>query len=128
MSPNTWSVLNESHAALRAVLAGLRPAHLLLPTPCERWNVTQVLQHAAGDQLGYAAAITGEGGPAKRKRALTIDMIDKISRAWHIPVAALANPYSLAPGSRWRSQGARPALPSERPERARVRAGKQARS
>ena len=64
----------------------------------------------------------------KRRRALTIDMIDKISRAWHIPVAALANPYSLAPGSKRRSQGARPALPSERPERARVRAGKQARS
>ena len=47
MSSNTWTVLDESHAALRAVLAGLRPAHLLLPTPCERWNVTQVLQHAA---------------------------------------------------------------------------------
>ncbi|MEU0554706.1 TIGR03086 family metal-binding protein [Dactylosporangium sp. NPDC006015] len=63
MSSNTWTVLDESHAALRAVLAGLRPSDLLLPTPCELWNVTQVLQHAAGDQLGYAAAITGEGWP-----------------------------------------------------------------
>ncbi|MEV4509422.1 TIGR03086 family protein [Dactylosporangium sp. NPDC049525] len=26
--------------------------------------VTQVLQHAAGDQLGFAAAVTGEGWPA----------------------------------------------------------------
>lgn len=64
MSSSTWTVLDESHAALRAVLAGLRPAELRLPTPCELWNVTQVLQHAAGDQLGYAAAITGEGWPA----------------------------------------------------------------
>lgn len=64
MSSNTWTVLDESHAALRAVLAGLRPSDLLLPTPCEAWNVTQVLQHAAGDQLGFAAAITGEGWPA----------------------------------------------------------------
>ena len=64
----------------------------------------------------------------KRKRALTIDMIDKISRAWHIPVAALANPYPLAPGSERRSQGARPSTPSEPRERARVPAGKQARS
>jgi uncharacterized protein (TIGR03086 family) len=64
MSSNTWTVLDESHAALRAVLPGLRPADLLLPTPCELWNVTQVLQHAAGDQLGFAAAITGSGWPA----------------------------------------------------------------
>jgi uncharacterized protein (TIGR03086 family) len=64
MSSNTWTVLDESHAALRAVLAGLRPADLLLPTPCELWNVTQVLQHAAGDQLGYAAAVTGQGWPS----------------------------------------------------------------
>jgi uncharacterized protein (TIGR03086 family) len=63
MSSNTWTVLDESHAALRAVLAGLRPSDLRLPTPCELWNVTQVLQHAAGDQLGFAAAITGEGWP-----------------------------------------------------------------
>lgn len=64
MSSSTWTVLDESHAALRTVLAGLRPADLSLPTPCERWSVTQVLQHAAGDQLGFAAAVTGEGGPA----------------------------------------------------------------
>lgn len=35
-----------------------------------------------------------------RKRALTIEMVDKISRAWHIPVAALAKPYRLAPSER----------------------------
>jgi uncharacterized protein (TIGR03086 family) len=29
------------------------------PTPCEGWTVTQVLQHAAGDQQGFAAVLTG---------------------------------------------------------------------
>jgi hypothetical protein len=29
-------------------------------------------------------------------------MIDKISRAWRIPVAALAKPYGLAPSERAR--------------------------
>jgi uncharacterized protein (TIGR03086 family) len=29
------------------------------------WNVIQVLQHAAGDQLAYAAAITGQPGPSE---------------------------------------------------------------
>ena len=45
---------------------GRRPADdLERPTPCERWNVTQVLQHAVGDQLAFAAAIDGGPGPAE---------------------------------------------------------------
>ena len=95
----------------------------------------EVLEFAISDmgrsqkELGIVLGSSSRASEVmNRRRALTIDMIDKISRAWHIPVAALANPYSLAPGSRRRSQGARTALPSERPERARVRAGKQARS
>ena len=31
-----------------------------------------------------------------RKRPLTLDMIRKISEAWHIPIAGLAKPYELA--------------------------------
>lgn len=60
----TWTVLDDSHRALRTALAGVGADGWTLPTPCDRWNVTQVLQHAAGDQLGYAAAITGAGWPA----------------------------------------------------------------
>ncbi|WP_082502929.1 XRE family transcriptional regulator [Methylobacterium sp. Leaf100] len=32
----------------------------------------------------------------KRKRPLTLEMIRKISAAWHLPIAALAAPYELA--------------------------------
>ncbi|WP_328822514.1 maleylpyruvate isomerase N-terminal domain-containing protein [Micromonospora rubida] len=35
------------------------------PTPCEKWTVTQVLQHAIGDQIGYAAAIVGGPRPSE---------------------------------------------------------------
>jgi uncharacterized protein (TIGR03086 family) len=35
------------------------------PTPCTDWTVTQVLQHAAGDQLAWAAALGVGGGPAE---------------------------------------------------------------
>ncbi|MET9000632.1 TIGR03086 family metal-binding protein [Amycolatopsis sp. NPDC004169] len=56
-----WPLLESAHEALRSVLAGV--TDWAAPTPCTEWNVTQVLQHAAGDQLGYAAAITGTGGP-----------------------------------------------------------------
>jgi uncharacterized protein (TIGR03086 family) len=60
---STWAVLDEAHLGLRGVLAGLRDGDWARPTPCALWNVAQVLQHAAGDQLGYAAAITGAGWP-----------------------------------------------------------------
>lgn len=61
---STWAVLDEGHLALRTVLAGVSDGDWARPTPCAAWNVAQVLQHAAGDQLGYAAAITGSGWPS----------------------------------------------------------------
>lgn len=63
--PTTWTILDEAHAALRSAVAGVPAAEWTAPTPCEQWSVTQVLQHAAGDQLGYAAAITGGPGPSE---------------------------------------------------------------
>jgi uncharacterized protein (TIGR03086 family) len=59
-----WPVLASAHNALRSAVAGVSgDSAWSAPTPCEAWTVTQVLQHAAGDQLGYAAFITGSGGP-----------------------------------------------------------------
>jgi uncharacterized protein (TIGR03086 family) len=57
--------LDRAHAALRETTAALTIPDLGRATPCERWTVAQVLQHAAGDQLAYASAITGSGGPAE---------------------------------------------------------------
>src|ERR1019366_1581609 len=54
----SWILLDQSHH-------GVEDTEWTLPTPCVRWNVTQVLHHAAGDHLGYAAAITGSGGPTE---------------------------------------------------------------
>ncbi|WP_290060396.1 TIGR03086 family metal-binding protein [Amycolatopsis solani] len=62
LRPGTpWPILTQSHEALRAAIEGV--TDWSAPTPCAEWTVTQVLQHAAGDQLGYAAFITGQGGP-----------------------------------------------------------------
>ncbi len=57
-------LLDGAHLALRDVVAGVSAEDLDRPTPCEKWSVTQVLQHAAGDQIGYAAAITGGPWPS----------------------------------------------------------------
>ncbi|WP_410673059.1 alpha/beta fold hydrolase [Amycolatopsis sp. cmx-4-68] len=56
-----WPLLAAAHEALRTAVAGV--TDWSLPTPCAAWNVAQVLQHAGGDQQGYAAFITGEPGP-----------------------------------------------------------------
>ncbi|GAA0911259.1 hypothetical protein GCM10009557_85590 [Virgisporangium ochraceum] len=59
------NLLADSHTALRTAVAGVGVDGWDLPTPCEKWTVTQVLQHAAGDQVGYAAAITGGPWPTE---------------------------------------------------------------
>jgi uncharacterized protein (TIGR03086 family) len=63
MTQSTWTLLDESHQALRTVVAAVPASGWGLPTPCEQWTVAQVLQHAAGDQLAYAAKLTGGPGP-----------------------------------------------------------------
>ncbi|MGI5493470.1 TIGR03086 family metal-binding protein [Microtetraspora malaysiensis] len=55
----SWIVLDDAHEALRGAVRGVAAEDWNLPTPCSQWNVTQVLQHAAGDQIGFAAFITG---------------------------------------------------------------------
>ena len=65
MTENTWTVITDSLDLLRDAAAHVTAATGEAPTPCSAWTVTQVLQHAAGDQLAWAAA-TGVGtGPAE---------------------------------------------------------------
>ena len=51
------TVLTEAHARLREVVANVPADGWDRPTPCEKWTVAQVVQHAAGDQVAYAAAL-----------------------------------------------------------------------
>ncbi|MDA1359498.1 TIGR03086 family metal-binding protein [Glycomyces luteolus] len=64
MTTTAWPLLAEAHEALLNAVKGVGDDQWQLPTPCDQWTVTQVLQHAAGDQLAYAAALTGGEGPA----------------------------------------------------------------
>ncbi|MET7771167.1 TIGR03086 family metal-binding protein [Nocardia sp. NPDC005366] len=58
------TVLDESYRALENAVARVDADQWRLPTPCSEWNVAQVVQHAAGDQLGFAAALGFGAGPA----------------------------------------------------------------
>jgi uncharacterized protein (TIGR03086 family) len=59
-----WTVLDAAHEALRKAAGAVPADGWDLPTPCAGWSVTQVFQHAAGDQIGFAATLTGEPGPS----------------------------------------------------------------
>ncbi|WP_432926434.1 TIGR03086 family metal-binding protein [Microbispora sp. CA-135349] len=62
----SWrTLLTQAHDALRDAVAGLEAEAWDAATPCEKWSVTQVLQHATGDQIAYAAAITGGPWPSE---------------------------------------------------------------
>lgn len=61
----TWTILDRAHTALRDATAALSTADLVRATPCAGWSVAQVLQHSAGDQLAFASAISGQGGPTE---------------------------------------------------------------
>jgi uncharacterized protein (TIGR03086 family) len=65
MSENTWNVITDSLGLLRNAAARIGDANREAPTPCSEWTVTQVLQHAAGDQLAWAAAIGVGTGPSE---------------------------------------------------------------
>ena len=64
MSEQTFSVITESLDLLQSAAAAITDANRQAPTPCAAWTVTQVLQHAAGDQLAWAAALGTGTGPA----------------------------------------------------------------
>lgn len=60
-----WKALRRAHEALWSAVAAVPAQAWNRPTPCDQWNVAQVLQHAVGDQLAYASAITGTPGPTE---------------------------------------------------------------
>ncbi|MEV4093519.1 TIGR03086 family metal-binding protein [Streptosporangium saharense] len=64
LQPVWREVLAASYRALENSVAGVRDDEGDKVTPCSEWTVTQVIQHAAGDQLAYAKVLGVGDGPA----------------------------------------------------------------
>ncbi|APA95931.1 TIGR03086 family metal-binding protein [Nocardia seriolae] len=64
LAPVWRDVLAASHRALIEVVAGVGDDQWDNVTPCSEWTVTQVIQHAAGDQLACAKFLGIGDGPA----------------------------------------------------------------
>ncbi|MEU7883615.1 TIGR03086 family metal-binding protein [Microbispora bryophytorum] len=117
----SWrTLLSQAHDALRASVAGVGGGAWDAATPCEKWSVTQVLQHATGDQIAFAAAITGGAWPSEDPfapsgsiegdpRAHLAVGLDASARAWAtvdddaeqvpVPLPQGPMPASLAAGA-----------------------------
>ncbi|HTW07376.1 MAG TPA: TIGR03086 family metal-binding protein [Acidimicrobiales bacterium] len=65
MPENIWTVTTTSFDALRKVASAIDDTNGDAATPCSEWNVTQVLQHAIGDQLAWAASLGVGSGPSE---------------------------------------------------------------
>lgn len=89
------------------VLATLVEAYEEKRWPIEAPDPIDVLKHAISD-LGHTQAELGEllgsrpraSEVLNRRRALTVDMIHKISVNWHLPADLLVRPYHLAGDAR----------------------------
>lgn len=116
-----WTtLLADSHDALRTVVAGVPDTAWGNPTPCEKWTVTQVLQHAAGDQIGYAAAITDGPWPTEDPftpsgrldgdpQTAVAEAIRRSAAAWSTvdpDATEVPNPLPQGPMPAWLAAGA----------------------
>jgi uncharacterized protein (TIGR03086 family) len=95
MSNSGWDVLDRAHQVLRAAVAGVDAAQWDQPTPCSDWTVTQVLQHAVGDQQAYAGSLTGTGFPEENpfapSGALTFDALTFVEQGLGSSAAAFSS-------------------------------------
>ena len=96
----SFTVLDTSLAALRATALRV-PAHRLDdPTPCSRWNVAQVLLHAAGDQHGWAATVGAGTLPAYDPFDPPAQLTGSIAELIQPAVDSAANVWArIEPGS-----------------------------
>ncbi|MFI5763942.1 MULTISPECIES: TIGR03086 family metal-binding protein [unclassified Streptomyces] len=100
MTASKWDLLDQAHEALRSVAGAVPAGALGAPTPCDQWNVGQVLQHAAGDQLAYAGRLTGGPGPAEDPFAPTGALTGSPAELLEPALAAAAEAFAgVLPGT-----------------------------
>jgi uncharacterized protein (TIGR03086 family) len=74
-----WDTLDQARTMLRDAVAGVPGTAWELATPCTLWTVTQVLQHAALDQLVWAAAVSGGDMPTENPFAPSGHVADPVA-------------------------------------------------
>jgi uncharacterized protein (TIGR03086 family) len=97
---HTIDLLSTHAAAVRAtvpVVARIGPPDLSLPTPCEEWDLGQLLIHMTVQHRGFAAAAAGHGddSDAWRDRPLGENPAQEYAQAAESVIAAFNDPGAL---------------------------------
>jgi uncharacterized protein (TIGR03086 family) len=92
-----YDTLDEARTMLRDAVAAIPGTALDLTTPCTEWTVAQVLQHAALDQLVWAAAVSGGAMPADNPFAPSGQVPDPV-RFTSEALASSAGAWAEVPG------------------------------
>ena len=80
------TALQQSDELLSALIAGLTPDHRELRTPCDQWNVHELVEHVVEGTHGIAGGLTGAAPPEE-----TPDfMANGPANAWRLAVAHLS--------------------------------------
>jgi len=73
-SMDSYEALDRSRVEFRRVLAGVAHEHWELGTPCEDWNVRELVNHVLGGNVRYTMLLHG-AGPAEVAATRSVDHI-----------------------------------------------------
>jgi uncharacterized protein (TIGR03086 family) len=112
MTEATWTFLTEAHETLRSTVAAIGPQDWAEPTPCSDWNVTQVVQHAVGDQHAWAWAVTGVATSTENPFAPSGQLDGDVSAYVEAGLHAAEQAWSTVPADRQDAPTPLPPVPS----------------
>jgi uncharacterized protein (TIGR03086 family) len=71
---DAFETLDRSRIEFRRVLAGVTHEHWELPTPCDEWDVRELVNHVLGGNVRYTMLLHG-AGPAEVAATRSLDHI-----------------------------------------------------
>jgi uncharacterized protein (TIGR03086 family) len=78
------------------VIASVEPADLAWPTPCAAWDLQALLEHAIGQNHGFATAVEGPDAPVSAFAGRPFEP-DGVEAAWTESAERLATAFAAAP-------------------------------
>ena len=57
------TALHETNEIVTRLIAGLSPEHREMRTPCDQWNVHELIEHMCGGAHGIAGGLQGQAPP-----------------------------------------------------------------
>lgn len=91
---DAMTALGETNEAMTQLIAGLRPEHKEMASPCTEWTVHDVLDHVCGGAHMIAGGMQGQAPPEEAPEFLA----DGPANGWaaaHAALAAAATPERL---------------------------------